>query len=258
MYDTTKILPLQEILGVKIHEISLQGARMLCEAWLFGHTAHQVVTVNPEFVVEAQANDNFKSVLNTADLCIADGVGLLYASRFLGHVPLSRVTGVDLSWELARLCFEQGKAMYLVGGAYGVAEKTAMCMNERYPHVVLAAEEGIPESIVQSDVEEATRALVARINAIKPDVILVAFGAPRQDLWIDQHLSQLVSVKIAMGVGGTFDYISGVLPRAPQWMRILGLEWLYRVVRQPQRITRIATATVLFPLLVIRSKYFDK
>lgn len=248
-----------DILGVHVDQIGVKEIHERCARWLLGHdggSLHQVVTVNPEFVMEAQENSQFRDILNRADLSLADGIGLFFASWFLRgwRNRLFRVTGVDFTWMLCELCVHQGKRIYLLGGDPGVAQKAATVLQEKYPTLQIAgAEEGIPKIVTKtSDLYD--RQLCEKIVATEPAVLLVAFGAPRQDLWIAQNAHRLSGVRIAVGVGGTFDYLAGVVPYAPKWARSIGFEWLFRLFTQPRRFQRITTAVIRFPLAVLFSK----
>lgn len=247
------------ILGVRIDRMRSAEIKERCEEWLSQkeqRRLHQTVTVNPEFIMEAQGNAEFREVLNTAALSLADGVGLFFASWLLygWHNRLFRVTGVDFTWLLAELCAQNGSRLYLLGAGHGVAKAAANVLQKRYPSLVIAgAETGIP-NIVSKTSNLFDKELCEKICTARPDVLLVAFGAPRQDLWIAQNAHRLEGVAIAVGVGGTFDYLAGAVPYAPKWVRSIGFEWTYRLMTQPYRWRRIMTAVIRFPLAVIFSK----
>jgi N-acetylglucosaminyldiphosphoundecaprenol N-acetyl-beta-D-mannosaminyltransferase len=171
-------------------------------------------------------------VINGADLAVPDGVGLVWAGRLLGHPFRGRVPGVELTRRLAALCAARGYRLYLLGAAPGVAEETARRLEAEYPGLAIAG------TYAGSPAMEEEEDIVARIRAASPHLLLVAYGAPHQDLWLHRNLPRLGAV-VGIGVGGTFDYISGRVPRAPAWMRRAGLEWLYRLVRQPWRWRRM-------------------
>ncbi len=197
-------------------------------------TPHQIATANPEFVMLAQRDPAFRAVLERADLCMADGVGLLWAARRLGRPLPERVTGSDAVPLIAARAARQGWRLYLLGAAPGVAERTAAILRERYPGLQIA---GV---YAGSPADRDAPAIVARICQARADVLLVAYGAPAQDLWIARHRDEL-AVPVMMGVGGTFDHIAGVQRRAPAWLQRLGLEWLFRLVTQPRRWRRQLT-----------------
>ncbi len=200
---------------------------------------HQVVTVNPEFVMEARRNSAFRRVLAAADMATPDGFGLLLAARLRGSAFRGRVTGVALVELIAASAAAQGWSLFLLGAAPGVAERAAKALQHKYPGLRIAGcYAGTPHRAEEP-------ALRARIIAAQPTVLLVAYGHPAQDLWIARN-QPLLHVPVAIGVGGVFDYLAGETPRAPDWMRRIGLEWLYRLICQPQRWRRILVAVPLF------------
>lgn len=165
-------------------------------------------------------------------MCVPDGVGLLWAAKQRGHPLPERVTGSDGVPIIAERAAQQGWRVYLLGAAEGIAERAAAVLCQRYPGLQIAG------TFSGSPAPEAEDALVERINASDADILFVAYGAPTQDKWIARNLPRL-RVHVAMGVGGSFDFIAGIIPRAPQWMRRAGLEWLYRLYLQPRRIGRM-------------------
>ncbi len=201
---------------------------------------HQICTVNPEFIIDARRNDAFAAVLRRADLCVPDGVGVLWAARRQG-VPLrERVTGSDGIYRIAERAASEGWRLFLLGAAPGVAEQAAAALRQRSPGLQIVGTHG--GSPRDADWPEIERALAES----RPDFLFVAFGHPRQDLWIDEHRDDLAAlgVRVAMGVGGAFDFVAGVQQRAPRWMQQLGLEWLYRLLREPWRWRRMAKLPV--------------
>ena len=221
------------ILGVPVDKLTYDDLLAQIGAWIDtddGRT-HQLCTVNPEFVMMAQGDPNFYNILNRVDLCLADGVGLLYAARWLGEELPARVTGSDGVPAIAERAATEGWRIYLLGAAEGVAERAADALRQRYPDLQIAGTySGSPRA-------EDEDAIVARVNAANADILLVAYGAPAQDKWIARNAPRL-NVRVAMGVGGTFDYLAGDAPMAPDWMRDAGLEWLYRLIKQPWRARR--------------------
>ncbi|WP_026370645.1 WecB/TagA/CpsF family glycosyltransferase [Kallotenue papyrolyticum] len=233
------------LLGVRIDDVDMDEAVARIEAMLRAGGTHHVVTVNPEFVMTAQRHPIFREVLCRADLAVPDGTGLLLAARLTGQRLRRRVPGVELCERLAALSARTGARLFLLGAAPGIAEAAAATLQQRFPGVVIAgcyAGSPRPE-------DEAT--IRARLRQARPDILLVAYGSPAQDLWIARNQPEL-GIPVALGVGGSFDYLSGAVPRAPRLMRRLGLEWFYRLLRQPWRWQRIWTAVVRFPLAVLR------
>ncbi len=239
-----------KILGIKIDNVTFLGALRKIESLIDNGKPHQVVTVNSEFIMAAQKDAEFREILNSADLAVPDGAGLLWASRFLfgkkGKLK-GRVTGIDLVWELVKMAAEKGWSIYFLGAAPGVAKKTANRLRLIHRNLKVAGTSvGEPKF--------SQRKIVQNIKKSKADILLVAYGAPKQDEFIYKNLKKL-GVKIAMGIGGSFDFIIGKQVRAPKWMQKIGLEWLWRLIREPKRAGRIFTATIKFPWVVFWSKF---
>jgi exopolysaccharide biosynthesis WecB/TagA/CpsF family protein len=220
------------ILGVRADNVNYSETLSLIEDFLGNGTPHQVVTVNPEFIVAAQSDDDFRNILNASSLALPDGVGLLWAARFLGRPLQERVTGTDTVQRLAALAAQKGYSLFLLGAAPGVAITTAARLCETYPGLRIVG------THVGSPALEEEDEIVKMIQKAKPDILLVAYGAPQQDRWIARNLERL-GVPVAMGVGGAFDFISGRAKRAPRWLQRLGLEWLHRLFHEPWRWRRM-------------------
>lgn len=224
--------PIRRILGRPVHDVDPTGAKRWLTAALEGDRCRQVATVNPEFLVTALDDREFAAVLDSVDLALPDGIGLLLAGRWLGEPIAKRATGVDTVVDLASVAVAQGKSLFLLGGAPGVAEETALALRRHVPSLQIAG------TYVGSPAEPEAGDIIDRVNASGADALLVAFGAPAQDKWIARHRDRL-NVRVAIGVGGTFDYLSGRVPRAPLPVRRAGLEWLFRLIRQPWRWRRM-------------------
>jgi N-acetylglucosaminyldiphosphoundecaprenol N-acetyl-beta-D-mannosaminyltransferase len=159
-------------------------------------------------------------------------VGVLWAARQLGAPLYQRVTGSDGIYQICELAAATGWRVYLLGARAGVAEQAAQILMARYPGLQIAG------TYAGSPADDDWPAIYARLTAAQPDILFVAYGHPRQDLWIDKHRHEL-PVKVAMGIGGAIDFVAGVTHRAPLWMQRLGLEWLHRLIRQPWRWRRV-------------------
>ena len=237
-----------EILGVRFDLVGFhQAAGIVCD-WLKDKKKRHIVTPNPEFVVAAQKDDEFKDILKNADLSITDGRGVQLAARFLGLPIPMRITGTDFMQELCEKFAKLEIQIFLLGGENGVAEKCAEKLRDKFPDLKIA---GIFEGTAN---ETGDREATSAINKTNAQVVFVAYGAPKQEKWIARNLPELTNIKAAMGVGGAFDYISGNVSRAPIFMRKLGLEWLWRLFKQPRRFNRIFRAVIIFPLLVLKEK----
>jgi N-acetylglucosaminyldiphosphoundecaprenol N-acetyl-beta-D-mannosaminyltransferase len=228
------------ILGVPLDAVTQAQALERIRSFLEGSEQRHVTTPNPEMLVEAHKNQPFRDVLNRTALNLPDGAGLLWASKEIKE----RVTGTDT---LIQLCAEGSERVFLLGAAEGVAEKAAEILKQKNSALQIVGTYAGSPSI--DDEQE----IINRINAASPTLLFVAYGAPKQDLWIDRNLKKMPSVKVAMGIGGAFDFITGKQKRAPSLMRSLGLEWLWRLIREPRRIGRIGNAVVVFPWLVVKN-----
>jgi N-acetylglucosaminyldiphosphoundecaprenol N-acetyl-beta-D-mannosaminyltransferase len=232
------------VLGVRVDCLDMEASLDRIEQFVDAGGHHLVATVNPEFVMRANADQDFARVLESADLCLADGSGVVWAARRQGCAMRKPVTGVDLIPPLAALCARRGFRIFLLGAAPGVANDLATRLRAEHPELEVEAHAGTPDPA-------ADAATLALIRVHKPQVLLVAYGHPKQELWIDRMRDSL-GVAVAMGVGGSFDYLTGRIPRAPAWMRRAGLEWLFRLVRQPWRVRRMAVLPI-YALRVLRS-----
>lgn len=220
------------VLGVRVDCLDMQSTLDQIEVLVDAGGRHLVATVNPEFIMRARREPDFARVLESAAVCLADGTGVVWAARRQGCTMTGPVTGTDLIPPLAELCARRGFRLFLLGAAPGVAADLAATLRARHPRLEVAAHPGSPDP--SSDAET-----LALVRGHRTQVLLVAFGAPRQELWVDRMKDRL-DIGVGIGVGGAFDYLTGRVPRAPRWMRRIGLEWLFRLVRQPWRVRRMA------------------
>jgi N-acetylglucosaminyldiphosphoundecaprenol N-acetyl-beta-D-mannosaminyltransferase len=205
-----------------------------------------IATVNPEFVMRAQNDQPFRRVLETADLCLADGIGVVWAMRRQGCRGQQRVAGSDLVPALANLCARRGWRLFLLGAQPGVAEEAAARLQALEPGLqVVGCHAGSPGD---EDDDDSLR----RIESSGADLLLVAYGHPRQEFWIDRNRQRL-SVPVAVGVGGAFDFLAGRVRRAPSLVRGAHLEWLWRLAQEPWRARRMAVLPT-YALAVLRDR----
>lgn len=223
------------VLGVPIDNLTMEEALERCDAFIVagrtsGHT-HQIATVNANFVVNSLLDPELRRILQEADMTTADGMPLVWASRLLGDPLPGRVTGVDLVPVLAARAVERGYSIYFLGAREGVAARAAAMLQRRYPGLKVA---GVysppPASVLTMD-----RTVVERVRDARPDILLVAFGNPKQEKWIRMYAPEL-QVPVCIGVGGALDMIAGTTRRAPLWMQQSGLEWIYRLAQEPRRL----------------------
>jgi len=250
-----------QILGVKIDSLTLSEALERTSGFLSASGQHVIFTPNPEMLVKARSDLYFKAVLNNGDLNICDGFGVSLVSGF----RIKRITGVDFMLDLCALAEQEGKSVYLLGsGSDDVVKKAAEELKRKSPKLIIAGFNKGPKieekSLLVNEsrleiVSEENTDLIRDINQQRPAILFVAFGMGKQEKWIYENLPKLPSVKIAMGVGGSVDYLGGHLRRPPRLMRTLGLEWLYRLFCQPERFGRIWNATAKFLFLCIFTKF---
>jgi N-acetylglucosaminyldiphosphoundecaprenol N-acetyl-beta-D-mannosaminyltransferase len=243
------------ILGVEVDAVSeVEAVTAICEAVdaRRGHGAAplQVATVNPEFVMLARRDSGFRHILQHCGLRTPDGVGLMQAAWILGSPLPQRVTGVELVLDLARAAAARGDRLFLLGGAPGVAEEAGRALVAAAPGLEIAG------AMAGTPVESGDPEALAAIRGARADIVLVAFGAPAQERWLDRNLA-LSGAAVGIGVGGTFDYLSGRVRRAPGWVRKAGFEWLFRLGAQPRRARRQAVIPV-FLLLVLRQRLLGR
>ncbi|MBI2025987.1 MAG: WecB/TagA/CpsF family glycosyltransferase [Candidatus Levybacteria bacterium] len=198
---------------------------------------YYIVTPNPELLVLANKDKNYKTVLNNAKLALADGVGVILASSFLGKPLKQRITGVDLTESLCNYVSKRPITVSFLGGGPKVAELTAECLHKKYP--------GLKVSWAAKEYDKS-------LKNKKTDILFVAFGSPKQEVWIARNLENL-NVGVVIGVGGAFDFITGKVPRAPKFLQNLGLEWLFRLIIQPWRVKR-QLSLIKFIILVLKEK----
>lgn len=218
-----------EIFGIKFDNLTMDEAVEKIRGF--------VVLVYSEFVVRAQKDEEFKNILNKADFCLCEGRGLYLCAKILGKKLKQNINGVKLIKKL------KGR-IFLFGGTQEVIEKTA----EKLGEGIVGFENGY------QDFDK----VIEKINLAKPDILLVGLGSPKQEKWIYENLKKMPSVKVAIGVGGAFDFISGHVRRAPKILQKIGLEWLWRLMLQPKRIKRIFKGVEGLICLTFKNMIFFK
>lgn len=247
-----------KILGIQVDNYSKTETLQKVGEFLDFDKQNKIFTPNPEMLVDAQKDEYFKKVLNSGDLNVCDGFGLWLAMSFPRRRESSvgqRYTGIDLMIDICKLAEVKNKSVYLLGsGSDEVLEKTKINLLKKFPNLqIVGSHPGNNLTIQQFNNEimiaynkDQNDELLSQINLVEPSILFVAFGHNKQEKWIYENLEKMPSVKIAMGVGGSFDYISGNIKRAPRLIRKFGLEWMYRLIKQPNRIGRIFKATFVF------------
>ncbi len=234
-----------DILGVQVASCTLVQAREAVFNMLQEDKLHMVFTPNSEIVMLARKNKPFQDILNRADLCTADGIGVVYGAKLLGTPIPERVAGFDLLTDV--LQHGDGISIYLFGSKPGVADKAKKEILHRFTGIEIV---GVQNGYFD---EKQEQAIIADIREKRPDILLVCLGAPKQEEWIWRHQEEL-GAKVAMGLGGSLDVLAGEVKRAPEFFIKLGLEWLYRLLKEPKRIIRMM-ALPHFLLVVLKEKW---
>lgn len=230
----------QTILGVRFDSLTRQQAAQAGAALLEAPGFHYAVTPNPEFLLAAEKDASFREILNEADLTLPDGIGVIYAARILGRPLQGRVTGIDFAGDLLARLNETGGRLYLLGAKPGVAQKAGENIQAQYPNLVLC---GTHDGYFQDDA-----AVAGEIAQAKPDLLFVCLGAPKQEKWMVQW-GPTTGARLAIGLGGVLDVYSGQVERAPEIFQKLGLEWAYRLMKEPSRVGRMAR----LPLVLVKA-----
>jgi N-acetylglucosaminyldiphosphoundecaprenol N-acetyl-beta-D-mannosaminyltransferase len=221
--------PRVTILGVALDNLSIFEAVDFVRNSIVERTPRQIITVNPELVYLATLDDSLKNLINSADLKTADGAGLLWAANYL-KVPLKeRVTGIDLMVRLLQLADQMRYRIFLLGSCEKIITQTTAAIQRQYPNLKLV---GFQNGYFTDDA-----ATVQKIKSSRPDILFVGMGAPKQDRWLAEHKNEL-GVPVCIGVGGSFDVVAGLKPRAPRWIQKMRAEWVYRLIKEPWRIKR--------------------
>jgi N-acetylglucosaminyldiphosphoundecaprenol N-acetyl-beta-D-mannosaminyltransferase len=208
-----------------------------------------VVTLNAQFVQIARSDSEFASIIRSADLCVADGVSLVWACRSLGQPIPGRVNGTDLMVRLCEVAAERACTVYFLGGRPGAAQAAASKLQQDYANLKVVGIDCPPMGFMNNP--EVAMEVSARIQQVAPDFLFVGLGAPKQEYWIRDHLG--LPAKVMVGVGGSFELIGGVTKRAPVMMQKTGLEWLWRLVMEPRRLwKRYLVGNSVFIVLVFR------
>lgn len=218
------------ILGVNVSNLTMQQATDRAIGFLDGDTLSAIYTPNSEIILHASNNPEYSEVLNRAAMIIPDGIGVVYASKILGKPLKERVAGIDFVCSLLPELARRGKSVYLLGAKPGVAEIAAERLKEKYDGLVIA---GMHDGYFKDDEE-----VIQSINDAKPDFLMVCLGFPKQEFWIDKYKDRL-DAKIAIGAGGSMDVFAGTALRAPEFYQKHGIEWLYRLIKQPTRFMRM-------------------
>jgi len=258
-----------KLFQVGIDQVDNQKTIQKIEEFIVSKKPHQIVTPDTLAVLRARKDPEYQAILKSADLVTPDGAGILWATTTLNCPLPERVTGIDIIHNICRLAVKKRYSLYLLGSYPGVAREAALNLIRKYPGIKIAGTHhgyfGCEDSQNCEDVKNGNsdrnkeeEEIITEIKEKRPDILLVGMGVPKQEKWINKNLNRL-DVPVCIGVGGSFDVLSGRIPRAPLWMQRHGMEWIYRSIKQPNRVLRIL-ALFYFIWLVILGKmiYFLK
>jgi len=247
------------ILGVELSKLNLKQTLERIDSFLISNKSHKIFTPNPEICLKSSKDKQYRKILNSADINIPDGFGLKIGGAILGQNIPHRITGVDLTYKILYLANEKKLKIMLLGGMGNIAKQAAENIKKKFTSLnIVGAGQGLRIKYKKGKIhydKKQNLNIINFINQVKPDILFVAFGAPKQEYWIYENIYKIKSTKLILGVGGTFDFIAGKIKRAPKWMRKIGFEWLYRLFQEPKRIKRIFNALIAFPLTCIKWQF---
>ena len=230
----------KEILGIRFDDLSRQEAAQRGGELLAEDTFHYVVTPNPEFILAAEKDPEFAQILNGADLVLPDGIGVVYSAKIMGTPLKERVPGIEFAADMLACLNERKGRLYLLGAKPGVAEEAGRRIQEQYPDLVLC---GTHDGYFKDE-----EAVLLEVAAARPDLLFVCLGAPKQEKWMARW-GKHTGARLAIGLGGCLDVFAGNVERAPESWQKLGLEWAYRLKKEPKRVGRMAK----LPLVLVKA-----
>lgn len=242
-------IKMSSILGITINAKNKKDAKLMINQALSGSFQKTLFTPNPEIIISARENEKTRTILNSADISIPDGVGVLIASRILGEGIEERVTGIDTGEYILSECAKNGYKIFLLGANHGVAEKAKAMLEDKYKGLTVC---GVHHGYFDKAGIENDK-VINKINSSDTTVLFVCFGSPMQEEWIYQNKDCFPTVRLVAALGGCLDVWSGNIKRAPRLLRLLCLEWLWRMLKEPSRIKRIPRI-FKFLLAVIKKK----
>ena len=230
----------KEILGIAFDDLTREEAAQAGARLLEEDRFHYVVTPNPEFILAAEKDEEFRDVLNRADLVLPDGIGVVYSAKIQGTPLKGRVPGVEFAVDMLDCLNQRGGRLYLLGAKPGVAEEAGRHILEERPNIELCG--------TQDGSFKDEEAALLKVSAARPDLLFVCLGAPKQEKWMARW-GKHTGARMAIGLGGALDVFAGRVERAPEGWRKLGLEWAYRLKKEPQRAGRMAK----LPLVLVKA-----
>jgi N-acetylglucosaminyldiphosphoundecaprenol N-acetyl-beta-D-mannosaminyltransferase len=253
---TDKALPeltSYNIAGVRVDDLTRDLALRYIECFMTGQTLHRMVTPNADFVIHASEDESFRTILNTASLCIPDGMGIMRGAQMLGVKLKENVTGRLLVRPLCELAARRGWKVYILASAPGIAPIAAAQLMRDYPGLQIVGARGPSFQFVNDPAE--IEDVLSEMNRVKPDLLFLGIGAPKSERWIYDYRDR-IPAKAAIGVGYAFDIIAGKIAECPAWMTRIGMEWFYRTLREPRRLwKRYFVRDPRFFYMVIKQRF---
>ncbi len=242
-----------DVLGVHVDPMNLRAVLETVEEFIREAGRRTVMYANVHCVSTAWRDEEYRKILNKSDLVYCDGYGIVLGAKILGEYMPERMTGADWIYDLSRLCSERGYSLFLLGGRPGVAEKAGERLRSLYEGIRI---KGTHHGYLAD--EEMANGVIRIVNEARPDILLVGMGSPVQERFVDRYREQ-INAPVCWVVGALFDFVSGVVPRAPKWMLDNGLEWLFRFLYEPRRMwKRYFIGNLLFLTRVLLYRYRDK
>jgi len=237
------------ILGVHVNKVTIPEAADAIFKMLDENRPHHIFTPNSEIIMQAYKDEDFCKILNDADLLTADGIGVVYASKILGNPIKERAAGYDIACNVIEKIAHSGHKLFLFGGKEGVGELAKKNLEDKYPFIqIVGTRNGYFKPSEEADI-------ISEINASRADIVFVCLGAPAQEKWIAKNSSKM-NARVFMGVGGSLDVIAGTAERAPDKWCNMGLEWLYRLIKQPSRFWRMLALPKFAITVLLKGKKF--
>ena len=239
------------ILGVNVDKVTIPEAADKIFDMLSENRPHWIFTPNSEIIMQAYNNPDFCDILNKADMLTADGIGVVYASKILDNPISERAAGFDIACKVIEKIAHSGHRLYLFGGREGVAQTAKRKLEEKYPFIqIVGTHNGYFTPEQESDI-------VAEINSARPDIVFVCLGAPAQEKWIARN-SEKMNARVFMGIGGSLAVIAGGAERSPDFWCNHGLEWFYRLMKQPSRFMRMLALQKFAITVLLKGKKFPQ
>ncbi|MDR1391867.1 MAG: WecB/TagA/CpsF family glycosyltransferase [Clostridiales bacterium] len=241
------------ILGVKIDDITFSSSVSLAERLIKSEGLSMIYTINPEIIMSAYKETSFKDILNSSTLCVADGIGILYASKILNTPLPERISGIDLICSLFDKIKTNNTKTFLLGSKPGIAEKAKYNIENTYKGIDIC---GVSDGYFFGNKNKEDE-IIEKINNSEAKLLIVCMGSPLQEKWINKNRNKL-KVNLCIGAGGTLDVFSGIKKRAPIVMQNLNLEWFYRIFNEPKRIKRFMSVPKFAYLVILESLHKNK